>query len=210
MRGLFRSHNAVWRGQVCGALRAIHREGRGYRIMANAVVNVVERRAIVNLVGPGAALAMDAASEAKAAAAQADATRDSVLISAAAKGAFPDTATGIAGTVSGDYFYAASGVAPDKTVGLYLNDAGLAVKQSDLATSGDITSLDTRVTTAETDITARPTSAQLAAPEGAAGIGYANSDVKDKLAENRSLLDYWLAIDIDYTNAISRAEVAGI
>src|SRR3546814_10364712 len=59
--------------------------------MANAVVNVVERRAIVNLVGPGAALAMDAASEAKAAAAQADATRDSVLISAAAKGAFPDT-----------------------------------------------------------------------------------------------------------------------
>src|SRR3546814_11057294 len=82
--------------------------------------------------------------------------------------------------------------------------------QSDLATSGDITSLDTRVTTAETDITARPTSAQLAAPEGAAGIGYANSDVKDKLAENRSLLDYWLAIDIDYTNAISRAEVAGI
>src|SRR3546814_1965786 len=78
-----------------------------------------------------------------------------------------------------------------KTVGLYLNDAGLAVKQSDLATSGDITSLDTRVTTAETDITARPTSAQLAAPEGAAGIGYANSDVKDKLAENRSLLDYW-------------------
>src|SRR3546814_1376135 len=107
--------------------------------MANAVVNVVERRAIVNLVGPGAALAMDAASEAKAAAAQADATRDSVLISAAAKGAFPDTATGIAGTVSGDYFYAASGVAPDKTVGLYLNDAGLAVKQSDLATSGDIT-----------------------------------------------------------------------
>src|SRR3546814_2052339 len=82
---------------------------------------------------------------------QADATRDSVLISAAAKGAFPDTATGIAGTVSGDYFYAASGVAPDKTVGLYLNDAGLAVKQSDLATSGDITSLDTRVTTAETD-----------------------------------------------------------
>src|SRR3546814_7692583 len=44
---------------------------------------------------PGAALAMDAASEAKAAAAQADATRDSVLISAAAKGAFPDTATGI-------------------------------------------------------------------------------------------------------------------
>src|SRR3546814_7888737 len=97
--------------------------------MANAVVNVVERRAIVNLVGPGAALAMDAASEAKAAAAQADATRDSVLISAAAKGAFPDTATGIAGTVSGDYFYAASGVAPDKTVGLYLNDAGLAVKQ---------------------------------------------------------------------------------
>src|SRR3546814_10172269 len=56
----------------------------------------------------------------------------------------------------------------------------------------------------------RPTSAQLAAPEGAAGIGYANSDVKDKLAENRSLLDYWLAIDIDYTNAISRAEVAGI
>src|SRR3546814_7340092 len=88
---------------------------------------------------------------AKAAAAQADATRDSVLISAAAKGAFPDTATGIAGTVSGDYFYAASGVAPDKTVGLYLNDAGLAVKQSDLATSGDITSLDTRVTTAETD-----------------------------------------------------------
>src|SRR3546814_4125970 len=77
--------------------------------------------------------------------------------------------SGIAGTVSGDYFYAASGVAPDKTVGLYLNDAGLAVKQSDLATSGDITSLDTRVTTAETDITARPTSAQLAAPEGAAG-----------------------------------------
>src|SRR3546814_2862574 len=62
-----------------------------------------------------------------------------LLISAAAKGAFPDTATGIAGTVSGDYFYAASGVAPDKTVGLYLNDAGLAVKQSDLATSGDIT-----------------------------------------------------------------------
>src|SRR3546814_16557705 len=56
----------------------------------------------------------------------------------------------------------------------------------------------------------RPTSAQLAAPEGAAGIGYANSDVKDKLAENRSLLDYWLAIDIDYTNSISRAEVAGI
>src|SRR3546814_4398 len=128
---------------------------------------------------------MDAASEAKAAAAQADAARDSVLISAAAKGAFPDTATGIAGTVSGDYFYAASGVAPDKTVGLYLNDAGLAVKQSDLATSGDITSLDTRVTTAETDITARPTSAQLAAPEGAAGIGNANSDVKEKLAENR-------------------------
>src|SRR3546814_19701375 len=29
-------------------------------------------------------------------------------------------------------------------------------------------------------------------------------------SENRSLLDYWLAIDIDYTNAISRAEVAGI
>src|SRR3546814_2471729 len=29
-------------------------------------------------------------------------------------------------------------------------------------------------------------------------------------AENRSLLDYWLAIDIDYTNAISRVEVAGI
>src|SRR3546814_5315986 len=99
--------------QTC-ALPIFHREGRGYRIMANAVVNVVERRAIVNLVGPGAALAMDAASEAKAAAAQADATRDSVLISAAAKGAFPDTATGIAGTVSGDYFYAASGVAPDK------------------------------------------------------------------------------------------------
>src|SRR3546814_21017921 len=68
----------------------------------------------------------------------------------------------------------------------------------------------TRVTTAETDITARPTSAQLAAPEGAAGIGYANSDVKGKLAENRSLLDYWLAIDIEYNNAISRAEVAGI
>src|SRR3546814_9320624 len=114
---------------------------------------------------------------------------------------------GQAGNARPDHgFYAASGVAPDKTVGLYLNDAGLAVKQSDLATSGDITSLDTRVTTAETDITARPTSAQLAAPEGAAGIGYANSDVKDKLAENRSLLDYWLAIDIDYTNAISRAE----
>src|SRR3546814_10730960 len=94
---------------------AIHREGRGYRIMANAVVNVVERRAIVNLVGPGAALAMDAASEAKAAAAQADATRDSVLISPAAKGAFTDTATGIAGTVSGDYFYAERGVALDKT-----------------------------------------------------------------------------------------------
>src|SRR3546814_1121672 len=53
------------------------------------------------------------------------------------------------------------------------------------------------------------TSAQLAAPEGAAGIGYADSDVKDKLAENRSLLDYWLAIDIDYTNAISRAEEIG-
>src|SRR3546814_4379434 len=117
--------------------------------MANAVVNVVERRAIVNLVGPGAALAMDAASEAKAAAAQADATRDSVLISAAAKGAFPDTATGIAGTVPGDYFYAASGVAPDKPVGLYPNDAGLAAKQWHLATSGDITSLDPRVTRSE-------------------------------------------------------------
>src|SRR3546814_9732380 len=92
-----------------------------------------------------------------------------------------------------------------------ISDWSSDVCSSDLlATSGDITSLDTRVTTAETDITARPTSAQLAAPEGAAGIGYANSDVKDKLAENRSLLDYWLAIDIDYTNAISRAEVAGI
>src|SRR3546814_11060366 len=105
--------------------------------MANAVVNVVERRAIVNLVGPGAALAMDAASEAKAAAAQADATRASVLISAAAKGAFPDTATDIAGTVSGDYFYAARGVAPDKPVGLYLHNSGLAAKQLDLATHRD-------------------------------------------------------------------------
>src|SRR3546814_14866844 len=73
-----------WSSDVCSSDL---REGRGYRIMANAVVNVVEQRAIVNLVGPGAALAMDAASEAKAAAAQADATRDSVLISAAAKGA---------------------------------------------------------------------------------------------------------------------------
>src|SRR3546814_18836090 len=87
--------------------------------------------------------------------------------------------------------------------------AGLAVKQSDLATSGDITSLDTRVTTAETDITARPTSAKLAAPEGAAGIGYANSDVKDKIAENRRHLYYWLAIDIEYQNDISQALVAG-
>src|SRR3546814_10368068 len=154
--------------------------------MANAVVNVVERRAIVNLVGPGAALALDAASEAKAAAAQADAPRDSVLISAAATGAFPDTATGIAGTVSGDYFYAASGVAPDKTVGLYLNDAGLAVKQSDLATSGDITSLDNRVTTAETDITARPTSAQLAAPEGAAGKSEEHTSQLQSLMRNSS------------------------
>src|SRR3546814_1066036 len=144
--------------------------------MANAVVNVVERRAIVILVGPGTSLSMDAASEAKAAAAQADATRDSVLISAAAKVAFPDTATGIAGTVSGDYFYAASGVAPDKTVGLYLNDASLAVKQSDLATSGDITSLDTRVTTAESQITPRPTSAQLAAPVEAERSGFAHRD----------------------------------
>src|SRR3546814_13400130 len=90
--------------------------------MQKWVVNVVELCSIVNLVGPGAALAMDAASEARAAAAQAEVTRDSVLISAAAKGAFPDTAKGIAGTVSGDYFYAASGVAHDKTVGLYLND----------------------------------------------------------------------------------------
>src|SRR3546814_8521262 len=114
------------------------------------------------------------------------ATRDSVLISAAATGAFPDTATGIAGTVSGDYFYAASGVAPDKTVGLYLNDAGLAVKQSDLATSGDITSLDTRVTTAETDITARPTSAQLAAPEGAAGRSEEHTYEPQSLMRNSS------------------------
>src|SRR3546814_8838240 len=66
--------------------------------------------------------------------------------------------SGIAGTVSGDYFYVASGVALDKTVGLYLNDAGLAVRQSDLATSGDITSLDTRVTTAETDKNGRASS----------------------------------------------------
>src|SRR3546814_18260685 len=93
--------------------------------MANAVVNVVERRALVNLVGPGAALAMAAASEAKAAAAQADATRDSVLISAAATGAFPDTATGLAGPVSGDYFSAAGGVGPDKTGWRFLDDAGL-------------------------------------------------------------------------------------
>src|SRR3546814_16302846 len=107
---------------------------------------------------------MDAALEGKAAAAQADATRDSGLISAAAKGAFPDTATGIAGTVFGDYFYAARGVAPDKTVGLSLNDAGLAVKQSALATSGDITYLDTRATTDEPAITALPTPAQLADP----------------------------------------------
>src|SRR3546814_17130675 len=34
-----------------------------------------------------------------------------------------------------------------------------------------VSSLDTRVTTAETDITARPPSTQLAAPEGAAGVG---------------------------------------
>src|SRR3546814_5870884 len=100
--------------------------------MANAVVNVVERRAIVNLVGPGAALAMDAASEAKAAAAQADATRDSVLIAAAAKGAVPDTATGIAGRVYGDEFYAASGVGPEKTVGLYMNDEGTGGKEEEL------------------------------------------------------------------------------
>src|SRR3546814_15569961 len=99
---------------------------------------------------------MDAASVAKAAAAQADATRDSVLISAAAKGAFPDTATGLAGTVSGDYFYAARGVEPDKTVGLYLIDAGLAVRQSDLAASVDLTSLEPRLTPALTDITPRP------------------------------------------------------
>src|SRR3546814_8255679 len=37
-----------------------------------------------------------------------------------------------------------------------------------------VSSLDTRVTTAETDITARPTSTQLAAPEGASGIGTAD------------------------------------
>src|SRR3546814_19043411 len=37
------------------------------------------------------------------------------LISAAAKGAFPDTATGIAGTVSGDYLFA---VRARKSVGL--------------------------------------------------------------------------------------------
>src|SRR3546814_17381368 len=91
-----------------------------------------------------------------------------------------------------------------------ISDVSSDVCSSDLATSGDITSLDTRVTTPETDITARPTSAQLAAPEGAAGIGYANSDVKDKLAGNRSLLAYLLAIDLDYTNDISWAEVAGI
>src|SRR3546814_13598365 len=138
--------------------------------MANAVVNVVERRDIVNLVGPGAALAMDAASEAKAAAAQADATRDSVLISAAAKGAVPDTATGIAGTVSGDHYYAASGAAPDKTVGLYLNDAGHAVKQSDLATSGALTSHDTREPHTDTDTTARQPSCHTHPPPGQSRI----------------------------------------
>src|SRR3546814_15367032 len=131
-----------------------------------------------------------------------DVCSSDLLISVAAKGAFPDTATGIAGTVSGDYFYAASGVAPDKTVGLYLNDVGLAVKQSDLATSGDITSLDTPVTTAPTAIPAPPTSAQLDAPAAAARICLAKRRFKDTPPATSNHLPALMSLSHSYSIVI--------
>ena len=143
--------------------------------MANAIVNVVERRAVINLVGPGAALAMNAADVARVAAAVASSARDGALIAAAAKGVFPDVASGISGTAGGDYFYAVTGSAPDKSVGLFLNSSGSAEKQTDLATIAEIVSL-------QADIAARPTVSELAQPTTAANVGTPDGPLQSVLS----------------------------
>lgn len=167
---------------------------------------------ILNIAGPGAALALDAA-------ARAENARDGAEIAAAAVGVFPDTGAGLAATTSGQSFYVASG----GVVRLYLNNAGAAVEQAALvssallATTGGAGLIGTATGgTVQSDLNARPTSAALLAGDASAlgfsqiGSGATQRTIRDKMREFVSVKDFGAVGDgvADDTAAIAAAIAA--
>ncbi|WP_446655217.1 hypothetical protein, partial [Blastomonas sp.] len=88
---------------------------------------VTRRAAVSGLVGAAVAPALAGAEEARDDAVNA---KDLALLAAIAQGPFVDTATGIAATANGDYFFTVN------PANVYLNDNGSPQLQDEVATLG--------------------------------------------------------------------------